>query len=62
MNNLEADKMLAVWRWAVIENVATIICTLLGCWLVSGWFALLMLNINYLNKPKLVKPSAGKNL
>lgn len=41
------DGGLAVWRWAVIENIATMICTLLGCWLVSGWFALLMLNINY---------------
>lgn len=43
---------LAVWRWAVIENIVTMICTLLGCWLVSGWFALLllMLNINYRKK------------
>ena len=40
-------ELLAVWRWSVIENIVTIICTLLGCWLVSGWCALLMLNINY---------------
>lgn len=47
---VRSSDLLAVWRWAVIENIVTIICTLLGCWLVSGWFALLMLNINYRKK------------
>lgn len=42
--------LLSAWGWCVVENIVTLTIVLLGCWLVSGWFALLLFNINYIKK------------
>lgn len=35
------------YRWEIVENIATIAATVLLCWLVSAWFAFMLLNLNY---------------
>ena len=34
-----------LYRWVAIENTATMICAIAGCYFVSMWFLLLLLNI-----------------
>lgn len=33
-------------KWAYLENIVTLIVVLVGCYFISGWFALLLINLN----------------
>lgn len=35
-----------VFRWAMIENVATLICATAGAYYISPWCFLILLNLN----------------
>ena len=45
MNEHEAKVSVSLIRWATIENIATTVVTFLGCYFLTGWFILLLLNL-----------------